>query len=123
MEAMNYEILVRRAFKCERFGHAGANTDIWTGLVTAECQAKEPKATQKDKGRYENELREVKNFVGKAFVAAEKELTKRQAGLKEIAEIQSLKIASDSAIDASQLSEVIRQGLDKFIDYKIEIDK
>lgn len=118
---MDYEILIRRAFKCDRYGHAGADTDIWTSLITAEFYANETKATKKDKDKFLKELAKVKTFVGKAFDAAEKELTKRKAEADKIVEIKSLKIQSDRAITTNELSRAIREGLDRFIDYEIKM--
>jgi hypothetical protein len=122
MGTLDYEILIRRAFKCDRYGHPGADMDIWNGLVTTEWQANESNATQKDKNRYEKELKKVKDFIGKAFDAAEKELIKRKAKAEELVEIKSLKIVSDRASNTNQLSVVIGQGLEKFKDYKIDKD-
>lgn len=121
MGAMDYEILIRRAFKCDRYGHAGADTDIWTGLVTDEYYANEANATQKVKDKYQKKLEKVKTFIGKAFDAAEKELTKRKAEADKIVEIKSLKIASDRASNTNELSRVIREGLNRFIDYEIKM--
>jgi hypothetical protein len=121
MTAMDYEILIRRAFKCDRYGHQGADTDIWTSLATAEYRAKEPKATQKIKDKYKKELEKVKKFVGRAFDAAEKELIKREDEPDKIVEIKSLKIACGRAKNTNELSRVIREGLDRFIDYEIKM--
>lgn len=102
---MNYEILIRRAFKCDRYGRPGADTDIWTGLVSDEFDANEENATQKVKANYEKPFEKVKSFVGSAFDAAENELIKRKADADKIVEIKSLKISSDRASNTKEFGE------------------
>lgn len=54
MDAMSYEFLIRRAYKCGRFGVKGANADIFRTLET-------------DSYRYNTALKEIKENLPRSW--------------------------------------------------------
>jgi uncharacterized protein YktB (UPF0637 family) len=121
MSAMNYEILIRRAYNCGRYGKKGADADIFRALVREEFYVKEKPTDTKLQTKYQKKYREVKDFAIDALNQGIKRLKKMKSSKDEIDIILDHISAVQKTNDRNQLAAEIRKALDSFIELKIEM--
>lgn len=98
---MNYEIFIRRAFKCERGKH-GAETALFQYLLEADA------GRNSLTGSYSKQFEKVKAYLVKAI----DKFLSRKPTEQELNGLLLLKQQVTNAYSASDLVGVIRYGLD-----------
>jgi len=119
MVAMNYEILVRRAYDCDRHDTKGADADIFRALLYNEKWAEENPNDKKKQNQYTKSLSEVKKFTIDALEKGIKVLDNRRNEKENIDKLLECVRQVNEATVSSDLFEPIRIGLDVFVDNKI----
>lgn len=122
MSAMNFEILIRRAYQCDRYGRKGADADIFRNLIMYDLESADKPNDPKLKTQYEKRLRETKEFVIDAIKHGIKYLEKQNASMNEIDTLQQHISSVQKTNDRKSLEPEIKKALDSFIKLKIEID-
>ncbi len=122
MSAMDYEILIRRAYDCGRYGKKGADADIFRGLEREEFYAKEKPNDQKVQALYQKKLMEVRGFAVDALNQAVKRLMKGNVTHEEISKVFVHVPDIENATNKNDLAKAIRRALDTFIELKIEMN-
>ena len=122
MSAMDYEILIRRAYQCDRFGRKSADADIFRNLTMYDFESKEKPNDEKLKGQYEKRLVETKDFVIDAIKQGVKRLQKNNAPANEINSLNQHISSVQNVKDRAALETEIRTALDSFIKFNITID-
>lgn len=119
MSAMNYEILIRRAYNCGRYGKKGADADLYRALEREEFNALESPENDKIQVKYLKKLNEIKKYVNDALNQAIKKMPKQGDGKRNIERLLECIGPVDEATNKTQLSASIRTALDIFIELKI----
>lgn len=122
MSAMDYEILIRRAYQCDRFGRKGADADIFRNLSMYDVESTEKPNDAKLKAQYEKRLHETKEYVTDAIKQGIKRLQKRNASLSDIDILNKHLSSVQKVNDRKTLQTEIRKALDSFINLKIDMD-
>lgn len=111
-KAMSYEILVRRAYNCGRYGRKGADADIYRSLEYLEHHSSSNSKYVKD---YSKQLELVKKYLSDSITEA----MKQKSDLLFRTEMQVALRNVNAATDRSELDPIIELTLDTFVKNKI----
>jgi hypothetical protein len=98
MDALTYEMLVRRAYSCDRYKKKGADADIFRGLEREKYLAKQSPGNGKLKNDYLNSLNEIKGFTVDALQQGINVLKKIKGSEGIISDMENLIIQSENAV-------------------------
>jgi hypothetical protein len=117
MTAMNFEILIRRAFNCDRYGKKGADADIYRSLQSRAYLAKEKLKDSAAQSLLEDSIVEVRNYIEQALIKAIERLPDSNG--KGASSIRDILTQVQSSTSEEDLSRLVRLGLDTLVDLDI----
>jgi len=116
-----YEILIRRAWPCERF-QKGANTDTYDSFVFDEIHATEHPNNNKFQKAFQKSLGEIKGNLTNAFRRSIERLQKRNATQGEVDRVLDCINQVDNSTNSKELNVAIQHGLTVFEELNIHMN-
>ncbi len=101
----NYEILIRRAFNCEKGKRHGADSELYVELIALELG-------NDTSIKYKWRLQKLKNYIGYALT----KLRKRKRYIGSDDEFSPIQFMLNNVRNADDLAKVASQGLSKIIE-------
>ncbi|MES2725470.1 MAG: hypothetical protein V4643_00115 [Bacteroidota bacterium] len=111
MIEMSYEVLIRRAYHCGRYGSKGADADIYRSFQMAHADLPD------NQKRYKKEVKEIVTFISKAITKALKEITIPEKILK-LEELRDRLIMQENK---QVIDRVIKETVTIFVELDLEI--
>ena len=109
-EAMNYEMLIRNAFNCQRGTRNGADLCYMKNVMTME----NGETSAKHLGSYEKQFEKVKIYISKALL----KLAKTKPYSKEVDFFNNHIEKLDYSCSTNSLMEIVNIALEKVIELK-----
>ncbi|RTY78012.1 hypothetical protein EKL97_14590 [Flavobacterium sp. LS1P28] len=109
-QAMNYEMLIRNAFNCQRGTKNGADLSYMKNVMTME----RGETFAKHLGSYEKQFEKVKSYISKTLL----KLTKTKPYSKEMDFFNSLNVELEYSKSTIGLMKIVNSALEKVIELK-----
>ena len=101
----NYEILIRRAFNCEKGRRHGADSELYVGLIAMELD-------NNKSIEYKWRFQKLKNYLSHALT----KLRKRKRYIGSDDEFSPIQFMLNNVRNADDLAKIASQGLAKIIE-------
>jgi hypothetical protein len=119
-EAMMYEILIRRAFNCQR-GKKGGDADIFRALFREEYHANENPYDRKAQNAFEKRKQSIRTYLIKALEKGIARLGKKKDKIQAVADLNELIDAITISNNSDEFSNAISQAMEIFIEHDISM--
>lgn len=119
-EAMMYEILIRRAFNCQR-GKKGGDADIFRALFREEYLANENPYDRKAQNAFEKRKQSVRNYLIKALEKGIARLGKKKDKIQAVTNLNELIEAINVSNNSNEFSNVISEAMELFMEHDISM--